>query len=171
MDVAILALRLVHVGSAIVWGGSAVLAFAFIGPAGRDLGPAARPFLHRLEAGLGPFFPAASTLTVLAGSVLYWIDSNGDPIRFLTGGGMGTGLGVGALAAWGAWALGALVIGPAAGRLARVDARIAEAGDPIPAELVAARAAVIGRDRTASTAEFACLVVAIVCMATARYWP
>jgi len=44
------------------------------------------------------YFITASALTVLAGTALFWIDSGGDPIGWITRDGTGLALGIGGAA-------------------------------------------------------------------------
>lgn len=169
MDLGILALRLVHIAAAIAWAGGSVFVDVFVQPASDHLGPAAKPFLAALNGrrGLAVYFPITATLTVLAGSFLYWIDSGGNVVGYLTGGGSGTVFGIGGIAGWIAWFVGGIGLLPNAARISRATAEIARSG-PTPA-LEAEVAAAKARARRAARAALLLLAVAIVCMAVARY--
>ena len=168
MDFTIIALRLVHISSAIMWAGGSIFLDRFFQPAADELGPASEPFVAALmRRGLAVYFPAVAGLTVLAGTALYWIDSGGNMVGWLTGGGSGTVYGIGGIAAWIGFIVGGIGVAPNAGKLARARAAIAADG-PTP-ELegqVASATAALHRAGQVGLAAFA---IAIVCMAVARY--
>ncbi len=177
MDLGMIVLRLLHVGGGILWAGGAVLITRFLTPAALALGPAGAPFMGRLTARkLTEFMTTVAAITVLAGSVVYWVDANGDIVRFFTGGSalglMGTGLGIGGIAAWLAFLEGVLVTGPTVKRMGGLGAQLAAAaaGGPPPADLVAGMQATQAKLRQSATLTFALVAIAVVCMSTARYW-
>ena len=168
MDFGIMALRVVHIGAAILWVGGSVFIERFVQPTADELGPAGEPFMGTmLRRGMPAYFPIVSGLTVLAGSWLYWIDSAGNPISYLTGGGSGITFGIGGIAAWIAFIVGAVAIGPNAARIARTNATIEATGrtPELEAQLVSANAAI----HRAGQIGLVLLTIAIVCMAVARY--
>lgn len=168
MDLGIIALRLVHVGSAILWAGGSIFVERFMQPTVEELGPRAEPFMAGLmRRRITVYFPIVSGLTVLAGSFLYWIDAHGNVVGYLTGGGTGTVFGIGGIAAWIGFLVGSIGVGPNAGRMAAASAAIAATG-PTPeleAKLASARAGL----HRAGQIGLVMLAVAIVCMAVARY--
>jgi len=168
-----IALRLLHVGSGILWAGGTVLLNRFVGPAWRELGPAGTPFVHAMleRRRMWVYLQVVAALTVIFGSYLYWIDSNGDPVHYLVGGGMGTGLGIAGILAWVAFTVGSLVVLPSMRAVARIGRRIGELGGPPPADLLAELATAQTRLRVGGRFDLYLLGVVIACMATARYWP
>ncbi|HET9681964.1 MAG TPA: hypothetical protein VFP19_07990, partial [Candidatus Limnocylindrales bacterium] len=79
MDLVMVALRLLHIISGILWAGGAALFFFYIEPTINKLGPDAEKFvdevINRRKAPI--YFALFSTLTVLGGVLMYWKDSNG----------------------------------------------------------------------------------------------
>jgi uncharacterized membrane protein len=168
MDVGLILLRIVHIGSAILWAGGSVFIERFVQPTANALGPAGEQFMTGMvRRRMAVYFPIVAGLTVLAGSVLYWHDASGDVIGYLTGGGPGTVFGIGGIAAWIGFIVGAIGIGPNANKLARAGAEMARTG-PTPdleAEANTARAAI----HRAGQIGLVMLAIAIVTMASARY--
>lgn len=168
MDLGIIALRLVHVGSAILWAGGSVFVERFVNPTVEELGPGAGPFMAGLtKRRITVYFPIVAGLTVLAGTWLYWIDAGGNVIGYLTGGGPGTVFGIGGIAAWIGFIVGAVGIGPNLARIGKAQAAMA-AGGPSP-ELLAQIASARAGLHLAGRIGLLMVGIAIVCMATARY--
>jgi hypothetical protein len=173
MDLGMVALRLLHVGGGILWAGATVLLNRFVAPTWRAQGPAATPFMAEIleRRRMWIYLQGAATVTVLAGSWLYWIDSNGDPVGYLAGGGMGTGLGVAGILAWVAFSIGTTVVLPSMRRVVRIAGDIGVLGGPPPPDLLARLATSRARLRAGGLIDLGLLSVVVVCMATARYWP
>ena len=168
MAIGIIVLRLIHVGSAIMWAGGSIFIERFVEPTSNELGKASAPFYAgMMKRGLTVYFPIVALLTVLAGSILYWIDANGNVIGYLTGGGAGTAFGIGGIAAWLGFLVGGAMIGPNASKLAKANAAMAESGET--PELLAQVAAASKAIHTAGRFGLVMLAIAIVTMATARY--
>lgn len=164
-------LRLVHVVAGILWGGTAVFYLFFIKPSVKSIGLAGPLFMQNLaERRRYPIFMLSmSLLTVLAGGILYWVSSGGFSLAWIS---TGTGIGftIGSLAALVAFFVGSLVIGPTSAKLGEVGGRIAASGGPPPPEQAAELDRLEKRLSRAETVDFIMLVVAMVTMATARYW-
>ena len=79
MDLLQVLLRLVHIGSGVLWVGGSMVFFIFVEPTANELGPEAENFMQRMivKRRLPIYFLVLSGLTVLGGLILYWIDSNG----------------------------------------------------------------------------------------------
>lgn len=118
---------------------------------------------------IGIYFAIISGLTVLAGTILFWINSAGDPIRWITGDATGLAFGIGGLAAWIAFILGLVAVKPAVEELGVLGVAMRDAGGPPPAELVARMGAVQARVSRLGQIDLVLLVIAIVMMAIARY--
>jgi hypothetical protein len=171
MATLMLVLRLLHIVSGTFWVGSIILAVLFIEPTAKAFGATGERFLaHALfRTGLMPILVGAATVAIGAGAALYWIDSGGLRIEWIT---TSTGLGftAGALAAVAAYAIALLVLKPQFDRLANLatnrPASKVEARSPhVKAALDEARV------RRWSLIQVALLVFAIAAMATARYLP
>ena len=76
MDIVFLILRVVHIGSATIWFGGAIIGAFFLQPTAQALGAAGQPFMQYLmrRRRLGVLFPIVAGLTVLSGAALYWRD-------------------------------------------------------------------------------------------------
>ena len=72
-------LRLVHIVGGAFWYGSAILMGFFISPTVSATGEAGQKFIGYLvkNKGITKVIATAAGLTVLAGGILYWIDSDG----------------------------------------------------------------------------------------------
>src|SRR6478736_4705718 len=66
--------RIVHVGSAMIWFGGAIIGGFFLSPTAAALGDSAQPFMDHLmrRRRMGILFPVVAALTVVAGAALYW---------------------------------------------------------------------------------------------------
>ena len=107
---------------------------------------------------------AAAGMTILAGFILYWIDSDGFTSAWMSSG-AGRGFGIGA-----AFALIGFILGLLVGRTTRAMAELGAQfqGKPSPAQLAQMQSL---RKRQASYANSsaALLIIAVVFMAIARY--
>lgn len=171
MDPVVIILRLVHVVAGILWVGGAFFTFRFVEPTVAELGPRAEEFLNQImvKRKAPIYFTILSGLTVLAGTALFWIDSAGDPIGWITRDATGLSFGVGGLAAWAAFITGPLVLKPAFERLGELGAQAKAAGGPPSAELMAEIGAVQARLKVIGQIDIVLLSIAIVTMAVARY--
>lgn len=169
MDV--LLLRLVHIGAGAFWVGSVFTFFLFVQPTGAALGPDATKFTYHLihHRRLPIVILAAAITTVLAGLTLLIITSNGlDPDLLF--GESRLGFTVGGLAAILTLGVGALYVFPRTRIVERTVGRmLAEGRPPTPEEgQVLARAG--AESRRAGWFVLAGLAIAVLSMATARYW-
>jgi uncharacterized membrane protein len=167
MNLLVIALRIVHILGGVFWVGSAIFNTLFLGPAVGATAEAGQKVVAHLvtKARLTTMISAAAGITVLAGGALYWIDSQG-LTSLWTRSGPGTGFGLGAL-----FALVGLVFGSIVGRdmstLVSVASQIS--GKPTPEQLGKIQAAQ-RQLAYAGPATTITLLLALVCMATARYW-
>ena len=167
MHTLLLVLRLLHVFGAIVWGGTTILFFFILGPAIAATGDAGRKFAQHLvlKARLTTVISAAAGLTVLAGVGLYWIDSVGLTSPWMTSG-AGIGFALGGLAGLVAFIFG-IMFGRNNEAIAKIGASLQ--GPPTP-EQMANLQAIQRRQKTVGLIMTIAIIIAIVCMATARYW-
>ena len=70
MDWLLLVTRVVHVGSAMIWFGGAIISSFFLDPTAAALGKPAQPFMDHLmtRRRMGVFFPIVADMTVLCGA-------------------------------------------------------------------------------------------------------
>ncbi len=171
MDPLLLVLRLVHVVAGVLWVGGAVFVFRHVEPTAKELGPRAEPFMTRLVEiqRIGIYFMILSGLTVVAGTWLFWIDSAGDPIGWITRDATGMAFGIGGLAAWIAFILGVVAVKPAVDEISAAGAAMRDAGGPPGPELVTRMEAAQARMATLGQVDFVLLAIAVVTMAIARY--
>jgi hypothetical protein len=171
VNILILILRMLHIVSGAFWVGSIVLAVLFIEPTAKAFGATGERFLaHALfRMRLLPILVVAATVAIGAGAAMYWIDSGGLRVEWIT---TPTGLGftAGALAALAAYAIALIVLKPQFDRLATLLDKppASEVEAPSPhgrPEIDEARV------RRWSLIQVSLLVFAIAAMATARYLP
>jgi hypothetical protein len=170
MDPLLITLRIIHVGSAMTWFGGGILAAFFLQPTAEALGKAGQPFMDHLikRRRMGIFFPIVSGLTILSGAALYWRDSAGLSIAWITS---PTGLGftIGAIAAIVAFGLGFILIGPSVAEQTAVQNELAH-GDGMPTEAQRGRLERAARRmQLANRIDLPLLLVAGISMAVARY--
>jgi len=162
MDLLLILLRIIHVGSAMIWFGGSIVASFFLQPTVDALGVAGQPFMEHLmkRRKMGVMFPIVAALTVLSGAVLYWRDSGGLQVDWVTS---PTGLAftLGGLAATAAFVGGAILIGPR-GELAAGD------GEPSASQRQRLDRADRGL-RLATLIDLPLLLLAGLTMAVARY--
>ena len=167
----ILALRLVHIVSGAFWFGAALTMFLFLQPTAQATAPAGQTFmLHLLRnRRLSEVVLAAAVLTVGAGSLLFWRDSNGLQLAWMSRP-PGLGFTVGAAAAWLALLLFAFVGYPTGRRIVAIGSLLeAERRPPGDEEQRVLAQSQRTLQRIGVTV-LLLLTVAIASMATARYW-
>lgn len=171
MDITMVVLRLIHIIAGVLWVGGAIFVFRFVEPTAKELGPRAEPFMTGLveTRKMGLYFMIVSGLTVLAGTILFWIDSNGDPLAWITRDGTGLSFGIGGLAAWIAFIIGVVAVKPAVERLGALGAAMRDAQGPPSADEVARFEATQARVKTLGQIDLVLLGIAVVTMAIARY--
>ncbi len=167
MNVFIIGLRLVHILGGVFWVGSAMMNAFFLTPAVAATGQAGQQMMgHMITKGkMSVRLTVAAVLTVLAGAILYWIDSGGLTSSW-TSSATGLGFGIGGL-----FALVGLVTGAMVGMNASKMGHIAASAQGKPsAEQLAQMQTAQKRMALASKISTIALIIALVCMATARYW-
>jgi hypothetical protein len=167
----ILALRLVHIVSGAFWFGSALTMFLFLQPTAQATAPEGQKFmLHLLRnRRFSEVVLTAGLLTVGAGSILFWRDSNGLQLTWMSEP-PGLGFTVGAASALLAL-LGFVFVGyPTGRRLVAIGNRLdTERRPPNDQEQLALARAQRTLQRVGMTV-LVLLLIAVISMATARYW-
>lgn len=158
--------RLLHIIGGISWVGSVLTSVFFIEPTAAALGEPGSRFLAHLitRRRMTNAMAGAAITAIAAGALLYWIDSGGLRIEWITS---GTGLGftAGAVAALSAFALAGIYLKPGFERLAAL-------ADESPDDRRDQEAIRLERGlRPISLAQVALLLFAAAAMATARYLP
>lgn len=170
MDGFLLLLRIVHIGSAMLWFGGAIIGGFFIEPTAAALGKTGNQFMEHLlkRRRLGIFFPIVAVLTVLSGAALYWRDSGGLQAAWITSP-PGLAFTIGGLAAIAALVGGFLLIGPGLAEQTAVQSELA-ARDSVPTEAQRARLERANRRiQLANKVDLPLLLVAGLSMAVGRY--
>lgn len=168
MNFIVWVLRILHVGAGVMWaGGSLIMAF-FIGPTIAATAEAGKQFAAHLLLKLRfhIFMSIVAGTSVLAGAILYWIDSDGFSSGWTTSI-AGIGFGVGAIFGLIAFAFGS-VFGRSLATLSEVGSQIK--GPPTSEQLSKIQAL---QKRIAATAPVStvCLIIAVLFMAMSRYLP
>ncbi|HET7676559.1 MAG TPA: hypothetical protein VFK38_01750 [Candidatus Limnocylindrales bacterium] len=170
MDPLLLVLRLAHIGAGIFWVGSFFVVFGFVRPTATALGPAGGPFMGYLvnKKMLPLAITIAATITVIAGASLYWMDSGGLQLSWITSP-SGIGFSIGAAAALVSYVLGFVELRPAFDKLGAIGQRLeSEHRPPTPEEAAEMAHLNAGIDRAAKI-DYVLLTVVVIFMATSRY--
>lgn len=169
MDIVLIVLRIIHIGTAIFWGGTAFFLVSFLTPAVRAAGPEGGKVMQRLILSSFPrALPAAASLTVLSGLVMYYLDSGGLQLAWIT---TPTGLG---FAFGGLMGLTSLIIGltvtvPIMNRLGSMAKAAMASGKPPDAEQMKVMGELQMKMAGAAIWNSIFLALAILGMASARY--
>lgn len=170
MDALLILFRIIHIGSAMTWFGGAVVSSFFLQPTAQALGTAGQPFMEHLmnRRKLGVMFPIVAALTVLSGAVLYWRDSGGLDLDWITS---PTGLAytLGGLAAIAAFVGGGILIGPGVAEQTAVRGELAASGEPPTAAQRERLDRADSRLQLAGRIDLPLLLLAGLTMAVARY--
>ena len=171
MNVYLIVLRIVHILGGVFWVGAAMTFFFFIEPTARTLGRQAQPFMKQMLGvrRLPIYILTAHLLVVLSGILLYWRDSSGFRLDWITTG-PGLGFTIGGVAAIGATVVGALFIRPNVEAFGALTDRLATAGGPPTEEELGEVHRLQETLRRLGAIDLALLTVAVLTMATARYW-
>ena len=167
----IIFLRFVHIIAGGLWFGAAITYLFFFKPSVKAIGPAGPQFMQSLtERRKYPLFMmVTSLLTVLAGSILYWISSGGLSMAWITSG-PGIGFSIGSLAGLVALLVGSFGIGPASAQLGVIGQQIgASGGSPTPDQISKLQTLEKKLSR-AELVDFVMLAISMLTMATARFW-
>lgn len=162
MDVYVIVLRLLHVVGGLFWAGSALYATWFVQPAAQATGETGGVFMRYLmgETKLPVFMGASAVSTLVSGVLLYWHDF-GAVVPFNRN---MAAYAVGGVAAILVWLVGVTVMLPGGRRMEQLGAR-AGAGDDVAAEMAQTSSRMARSGQIGSWL----LVLAVVCMAVARY--
>jgi hypothetical protein len=170
MDWVLVAFRVLHIASAITWAGGAALFFFYLEPTMNKLGPDAEKFVNEMinVRKLPIYFAISSTLAVLGGALLYYHDAGG--LQLWTSSPTGVVFTIGAVAGILAWIGGNAFIPRNAMKIQAILGDMRAAGGPPSADLLARLHATQARLRTVGAVDLVLIVIAVLGMATARYW-
>lgn len=159
-------LRIVHIVAGTFWIGSALTAFFFIGPAVGATGDAGQKFIVHLmnSLKLSNRIAAAAGATILAGGILFWIDSQGFTSPWMKSG-AGIGFTIGAV-----FGLVGFIFGILVGRTNKAMAQLGSQiqGKPSPEQLNQLQA-IQKQQAVYSKVSTPALILAVIFMAIARY--
>jgi len=168
-----LVFRHLHIGSGVAGAGSVFLFVVLIQPSAASVGPAAGPFMMELmgRRKIVSWLLSLAGTTIVAGLSLHWRATDGftDYGEFVTSR-YGLVLTLGSLAAIGAFLIGMFGTRPNVARLLELSARAAGSeGGPTP-EVGQAIGRVQVRLRRLARTALGLIAIAVLAMATARYW-
>jgi uncharacterized membrane protein len=170
MDWGLIVLRVVHIGSAMMWFGGAIIGSFFLGPTAEKLGQAGQPFMDHLmnRRRMGIFFPIVAALTILSGAALYWRDSGGLQATWISSP-SGLAFTIGGIAAIASFIGGLVLVGPSVAEQTAVRNELAE-GDGVPTETQRKRLErADGLMRLATRIDLPLILLAGLTMAVGRY--
>lgn len=160
-------LRIIHIVGGVIWVGGTLTMTFFIGPAVGATAEAGQKFVGHLMNNLkfSNRMAIASGSTILAGFILYWIDSQGFSSPWMSSG-AGRGFGIGA-----GFALVGFVFGMLIGRTTRAMAQLGAQMQGKPsAEQMSQMQKIRSQQGTYSIISTVTLVLALIFMAIARYF-
>ena len=170
MDIYVLVLRLLHIFGGVFWVGGTFLLAGYIEPTARAMGLDGGKFMQRFagQSGFSQAMSVAAIANVVAGALLYWHDSGGLQLTWMT-----TATGVmftlGGLAGITSAVIGAAITGSASTKLAEVGKQIASAGGPPAPEKLAQVQALQDKLRQGGRINTVLMIVALIGMSLARY--
>jgi len=167
MNIYMLVLRFVHIVAAIVWGGGALLMEFFISRSIAGTDEAGQKFAQHLTntMRIHVFMMTAAISTILAGTLLYWHDSNGFSSAWIRSG-AGLGFGIGAVFGLIAFVFGS-IFGKSNAKLGQIGSQIK--GKPTDEQLTQVQR-LQKRIKIVSPVHIAGMILAMIFMATARYF-
>jgi uncharacterized membrane protein len=165
-----LVLRLVHIILGVFWAGTVFFLVLFLAPAMGRVGPDSGKVMVQInKARFFEIMPLAALITILSGTWLMWIDSNGFGAPFF-GSHWGVSLTVGGVAALMAFLVGTLIMRPATLRMLALGPRLGAAQSDEERGALGAQMDVLRRrSRTSSVWVAWLLLLAVAAMAGARY--
>jgi uncharacterized membrane protein len=170
MDYFMILLRIIHIGGAVLWGGSAFFVAGFLSPAAEATAPESGTFMQYLtgKTRVSQVLSVTAILVVLSGLTMYWKLSNGLNLNWITSG-QGLGLTIGGLAGLAAAGVGLSVPARATKKIAAIGQEIqAQGGPPTQVQTEGLQAAQAGLKRGGEITAVL-LVIAVLGMAAAQY--
>ena len=168
MDYLLLLLRILHIGAGVFWVGGVLIMTFFVSPTVGATAESGQKFVVHLMNNLkfSARMSAAAGLTILAGFILYWLDSDGFSSAWMRSGpGIGFGIGAG-------FALLGFIFGILLGRsmkaMAKMGAQLSQAGTPSPGQM-AQMQSLRNQQATYSNISAITLILSVLFMAIARY--
>jgi len=166
MNYLVITLRIIHIVAGIFWVGGVLMMTFFIGPTIGATAEAGQKFVGHLMNNLkfSNRMSAAAGFTILAGFILYWIDSDGFTSARMTSG-AGRGFGIGA-----AFAVIGFIFGLLIGRTTKAMLQLGSQIQGRPsAEQMTQLNALQKQQVTYSNLSSVALILSVIFMAIARY--
>ena len=165
MTLIFLILRVAHIVAGILWAGGALALTLFVAPTMSATGDAGKQFAGHLigKTSFSLYMAVTGLTTVVAGSILYGIDSNWFQSAWMMSA-TGSVFGIGATFGIAAFVFG-MMLGNANTALAALGAQIQ--GKP-SAEQATTLQALLKRQKMSSQGNMICMFISILCMASAR---
>ncbi len=164
-------LRIVHVFAAALWFGGAVSSTFFIGPAVKATSPDSGKFMQYFLR--KRHFHTAMTwfanLTILAGVLLLWRDSDGFRSTWLATP-TGIGFSIGAFFGLLVYFWGNFVVGPTGAQMGKIGEALQSSGGQPDPQLIREMQITERKFSNATRVDTALIVLALLFMATARYF-
>ena len=167
MNNLMIVLRLLHILGGMFWIGSTILMVLFILPSVHATRDSGHKFLGHflLKTHYGRLLGLSAVLTMLAGASLYWIDSAGFTSNW-TRSGPGWGFGIGGILG----IIGFISANRFGHNIMTFGRTAAQIGGQPTAEKKASLDATQKSLGTLGAISTYALILALICMATARYW-
>ncbi len=165
--------RILHITAGVAWAGSVFLFVVLIQPSAAAIGPAAGPFMMELlgKRKLVSWLLSLAGTNIVAGLFLYWRNwHNYGGLGDFVSSRYGFALTLGAVAAIAAFLIGLFGTRPNVARLLGLAARAAASEGGPPPEVAQQIGKVQARLKVLARSSFALIAVAVLAMATARYW-
>ena len=169
----LIAFRILHIVAGVAWGGAVFLFVVFVQPSAAAIGPAAGPFMQELlgRRKLVNKILWLAAITIVGGLFLYWHNwQEAGSLGDWVGTPFGRGLTIGSISAIVAFLIGLLGTKPGVDRLMALSRQAADAGGAAPPELGQEIQRMQARLRALARTNLAFVTVAVLTMATARYW-
>jgi hypothetical protein len=165
-------LRALHIVCGALWFGSSFLFVGFIGPSAAEVGPSAGPLLTAAvkKRKVAKVITGLATVTVLAGWTMWLRDANEVGLNNFVTSSFGIAITIGAALATIAFVVGYFGVGKNVERLVDLGGQIAASGGPPSPEQGAEMDRLGAELRRHGITDQVLLFVAVICMATARYW-
>jgi hypothetical protein len=165
--------RLIHVTAGVWWAGSVFLFVVFVQRSAAAIAPAGAPFMMELvgKRKLPTRLLELAGATIAAGLVLYWIDwHDRASLDDFAMQGFGLGITLGALSAITAFVVGLFGTHPTAKKFMALAGEAAASGAPPSPEVGKQMQQLQAKLAFYAKFNLAFVTIAVVCMATARYW-
>lgn len=172
MDLLMIGLRIVHFFAGIIWVGGAIFMLFFISPTVKSLGPQGGAFMLKMYATtiLDKIFPIVALLTTVSGLWMFWRITDGFSDSDYFSSDQGIVLSIGVLAGISAFLHGGATLGRSTNKMIELGKEISAAEEPPAPELVTQQQELQAYIQKHSQIGFVLMVVAVLGMASARYF-